>query len=135
MSTASIQLINRLNDPMKEIKTIRDGINPNLVERFLNEQSFVVNDVLSRLQISKSTYFAKKKKESPLDPATTEKFLRLISVVKIATEIIGKVEVKSWLYKKIASLGQQAPLDLLDTEAGHRLVEETLLHIKYGVYS
>ena len=53
----------------------------------------------------------------------------------MAAAILGKTEVKAWLYRKISSLGEQVPMDLLDTEAGHRLVEQTLLQIKYGVYS
>jgi putative toxin-antitoxin system antitoxin component (TIGR02293 family) len=135
MLITKAQLMNRLKDPIQEIKTIRDGIQVELIEDFLNEQAFVVKDVLGRLQIPKSTYFAKKKKQMLLDSSTTEKFFRLISVIQVATEILGKSETKNWLYRNIASLGEQAPMDLLDTEAGHRLVEQTLLQIKYGVYS
>lgn len=55
--------------------------------------------------------------------------------MQTAKEILGQKEVNNWLYKKIASLGEQIPMDLLDTEAGHRLVEQALLQIKYGVYN
>lgn len=55
------QLMKCFKDPILEIKAIREGINPELVEEFLNNQSFVVKDVLGRLQIPASTYFAKKK--------------------------------------------------------------------------
>jgi putative toxin-antitoxin system antitoxin component (TIGR02293 family) len=63
------------------------------------------------------------------------KVFRLISTVKIATEILGQEEAKSWLCNKVASLGEQIPMDLLDTKAGHKLVEQALLQIKYGVYN
>jgi putative toxin-antitoxin system antitoxin component (TIGR02293 family) len=129
------KLMNYFKDPMKEIEIIRKGINPELIENFLNDQSFVVKDVLSRLKITTSTYFAKKKDHRLLDSSSTEKFLRLISVVKNAEEILGCQEAKGWLYKKIPSLGDQIPMDLLDTEAGHRLVDQALLQIKYGIYS
>ena len=135
MLATAAQLMNRLKDPVKEIKTIREGVNPSLIENFLIAQSFAVNDVLIRLQIPKSTYFAKKKKHLLLDSPSTEKFLRLISVIQLATTILGKTEAKNWLYRKIASLGEEVPMDLLDTEVGHRLVEQTLLQIKYGIYS
>lgn len=55
--------------------------------------------------------------------------------VQKAEEILGKQEAKNWLYRKIPSLGDQIPMDLLDTEAGHRLVEQALLQIKYGIYN
>jgi putative toxin-antitoxin system antitoxin component (TIGR02293 family) len=135
MLTNTDQLINCLNDPLTEIETIRKGIQPDVIEQFLQDQSFVVKDVLNRLQITHSTYFAKKKDHKRLDSSSTEKFFRLISIVQLASEILGKAEAKHWLYQKIASLGEQIPMDLLDTEAGHRLVEQVLLQIKYGVYN
>ncbi len=129
------QLIDRLKDPIKEIGTIREGLSPNLIERFLNDECFSIKDILARLQIPSSTYFAKKKKKLLLDSSASEKFLRLISVVQTAAVILGKAEAKNWLYRKIPSLGNEVPLDLLDTETGHRLVTQALLQIKYGVYS
>lgn len=56
-------------------------------------------------------------------------------MINLASEIIGEQEAKNWLYKKVESLGNRAPIDLLDTEAGHRLVEQVLQQIKYGVYN
>lgn len=135
MLSSANKLMNYFKDPIKEIEIIREGINPELIDNFLNQQSFVVKDVLSRLKITTSTYFAKKKDHKLLDSVSTEKFLRLISVVKNAQEILGNQEAKSWLYRKVPSLGDQIPMDLLDTEVGHRLVEEALLQIKYGIYS
>lgn len=135
MVSSANKLMNYFKDPIKEIEIIRKGINPELIENFLNDQSFVVKDVLSRLKITTSTYFAKKKDHKLLDSGSTEKFLRLISVVKNAEEILGQQEAKGWLYKKIPSLGDQIPMDLLDTEAGHRLVDQALLQIKFGIYN
>lgn len=135
MSSSTNKLMNYFKDPIEEIEIIRKGINPELIEDFLNDQSFVVKDVLSRLNITISTYFAKKKEHKLLDSGSTEKFLRLVSIVKIGQEILGNQEVKSWLYRTIPSLGDQIPMDLLDTEVGHRLVEQALLQIKYGIYN
>lgn len=129
------QLIARFKDPVKEINAIREGISPNLIEKFLDKESFSVKDILARLQIPASTYFAKKKKKLQLDSAMSEKFLRLISVTQMAAAILGAVEAKNWLYKRIPSLGNEIPLDLLDTEIGHKLVTQALLQIKYGIYS
>ena len=135
MLSSTKQLMHCFEDPIKEINIIREGINPELIDNFLTEQSFVVKDVLNRLKIKTSTYFAKKKDHKRLDSSTTEKFLRLFSVVQHAEKILGSNDAKSWLYRKIPSLGEQVPMDLLDTEAGHRLVEQALLQIKYGIYN
>jgi putative toxin-antitoxin system antitoxin component (TIGR02293 family) len=135
MQSATNKLMSYFKDPIKEIETIRKGVNPELIENFLNDQSFVVKDVLSRLKITTSTYFAKKKDHKLLDSSSTEKFFRLVSTVQNAQEILGSQEAKNWLYRKIPSLGFQVPMDLLDTETGHRMVEHALLQIKYGIYN
>lgn len=126
------KLLDELKHPEQEINRIREGVPTYTIDEFLDKESLSKEDILLRLAIPKSTYYAKKDK--PLDPHITEKFLRLIHIVMLATEILGKPQAKSWLYQKIPSLGNQIPLDLLDTEAGHKIVEQALLQIKYGVY-
>ena len=129
------QLKSYFKDPIQEITIIREGIQAEIIDKFLNEQSFVVKDILMSLNIKIASYFAKKKDHKRLDSTSTEKFLRLVSVIKNSEEILGNAEAKNWLYRKLPSLSNQRPIDLLDTEAGHRLVEQALLQIKYGLYS
>lgn len=128
-----VGILSSLKDPLKEIKLVRNGLKTKDVEDFLSEEHLPIKDALERLDISSSTYFSKKKSRKPLDAHTTEKFIRLISVMISAREVMG-LEAKNWLYKKVPSLGNQVPFNLLDTEAGHRLVEQALLQIKHGVY-
>lgn len=135
MSSTVQNLLNTLKDPIKEMGLIRSGIETNIIESFLAEESILVKDVLERLHIPSSTYFLKKKNHQPLDAYTTEKLVRLVSVLVMASDIIGKIEAKKWIYRNVPSLGDEAPINLLDTEIGHRLVEQALLQIKYGMYA
>ncbi|RAP36766.1 hypothetical protein B1207_08180 [Legionella quinlivanii] len=128
-------LMQALKDPFKEIEIIRNGALPDTFEKFLKSKSFVMQDVLNRLDITASTYKTKKREKRALDSPSTEKLLRLISIIQLASQIIGFPEAKNWLYREIDSLGGRAPIDLLDTEAGHRLVEQVLQQINYGIYS
>ena len=132
--TAMAMLLIQLKDPKKEVHLVRKGIKANVVEVFLNQEGFLLKDVLGRLGISASTYFAKKKSQKALDANTTEKFIRLIQVMLKASKVLGSQEAKNWLYRPIPSLGNELPIDLLDTEVGHRLVEQTLLQVEHGVY-
>ena len=128
-------LLKELKDPLRERDIVREGLKTTVVESFLNEENLQVKDVLERLDISSSTYFAKKKKHQALDSHSTEKILRLITIIKLASSIIGEEEAHEWIFRKIPCLGNEVPINLLDTEAGHRLVQNTLLQIKYGAYS
>lgn len=135
MSNSVQTIIASFDDPIKEIAIIRNGVTPQVIESFLSPHNYVMKDILERLHIAIPTYKSKKGKKEALDSAASEKLIRLVSVIKKANDIIGKSETKDWLYKEIPSLGNQRPLDLLDTEVGHRLVEQTLQQIKFGIYS
>jgi len=128
-------LLNDLKDPLKEMRLVREGVEPQVIESFLISEDLPIKDILERLHIPSSTYFLKKKEKQLLDTYTTEKFIRLISVIKMAAEILGAEEAKHWIYREIPSLGNEVPINLLDTEVGHRLVEQALLQIKYGMYA
>ena len=54
-------LLKELKDPKKEMELIRHGLKTTIVESFLADQHLPVKDVLERLDISSSTYFAKRK--------------------------------------------------------------------------
>lgn len=136
MTPALVQtLLTDLKDPFKEMRLIRDGLQPVVIESFLAKEELQIKDILIRLHIPSSTYFSKKKNKLPLDTYSTEKFIRLITVLIMASEILGKVEAKNWIYRNVPSLGNQAPINLLDTEVGHRLIVQALLQIKYGMYA
>jgi putative toxin-antitoxin system antitoxin component (TIGR02293 family) len=134
MSTLVINLLAQLKDPTKEVALIRKGLSIKSVESFLDQEGFVLKDILPRLGISSSTYFSKKKKQEPLDVHSSEKLVRLIQVMVNASRILGDDEAKKWVYQKVPSLGNKLPIDLLDTEVGHQLVEQALLQIEHGIY-
>lgn len=134
MTAALTALLTQLKDPQKEVLLVRNGIKAGVIEEFLGREGFAIKDVLDRLDISASTYFAKKKSHKALDTYTTEKLIRLIQVMLKASKVLGEQEAKSWVYRAVPSLGDEIPMNLLDTEAGHRLVEQALLRIEYGVY-
>src|SRR5947209_6380306 len=117
---ASLNLAKTLQNPLKEMQLVRRGLQAVDIETFLMKEDIIVKDILTKLAIPASTYFSKKKNQQPLDSYTTEKFMRLISVIKLATDVLGKAMAKQWLNKIVPSLGNEIPLSLLDTEIGHR---------------
>ena len=102
-------LLKDIKDPLKEMHLIRNGLKIAVVEAFLMNEDLSIKDVLQRLHIPSSTYFSKKKNHKPLDSYTSEKFIRLMSVLLLATDILGKEEAKNWLYSTIPAVGNQGP--------------------------
>ena len=135
MSKEKQALFYLLENPSAEIEAIRKGLLPSQVELFLKVNAFPTKETLEVLDINATTFFKRKKTRTKLNSEMSEKFLRLARVTQLAFKVIGdKTEALAWLSREIPSLGKQRPLDLLDTEAGHRLVEEALLQIEHGVY-
>lgn len=64
-----------------------------------------------------------------------KRLLRIFSVIRLASDVMGESEARIWLFRKVPSLDNEMPINLLDTEVGHQLVLQTLRQIKYGIYS
>ena len=62
---------------------------------------------------------------------------RLYRTEKVLARTLAVLEdapsARAWLVQENRSLGGEAPLSLLDTEAGYELVLDTLGRIEYGV--
>lgn len=56
------------------------------------------------------------------------------SVMIMAENILGKEEGREWMSRRNPSLGNEIPINLLDTEKGRQLVAQALLQIKNGIY-
>jgi putative toxin-antitoxin system antitoxin component (TIGR02293 family) len=95
------------------------------------------NNVLSaKLGIPLRTLTRRISQRSPLTPAESDRTVRMARVVAVAVAMIGNPGIAiQWLQTPNRALGGEAPLDLLDTDTGARLVEDVLGRIAYGVYS
>jgi putative toxin-antitoxin system antitoxin component (TIGR02293 family) len=65
----------------------------------------------------------------------SDRVLRVIRVLSLAESIYGSRErALDWLRKPNARLGSRAPLSLLKTDTGSRIVEELLIQIDEGMF-
>ena len=72
----------------------------------------------------------------PLTPKETERLVRQAKVLAIAEEVFGdKVKAKTWLQKPMKLFDGRSAMDLITTEEGARLVEETLRGIDSGFFA
>ena len=70
----------------------------------------------------------------PLTAEETDRALRLARIATHADRVFGdRDKAARWLRKPNRAAGQQAPIALLETETGAKLVEDLLVRIEYGV--
>jgi putative toxin-antitoxin system antitoxin component (TIGR02293 family) len=65
----------------------------------------------------------------------SDRVLRVMRVLSQAEDLYGSRErALGWLRQAIPRLGDRAPLELLKTDAGSRIVEELLVQIDEGMF-
>jgi putative toxin-antitoxin system antitoxin component (TIGR02293 family) len=64
----------------------------------------------------------------------SDRAVRLARVLGLALEVFQnrRNAVIAWLHDPIVALGGKAPVDLFDTDAGVRTVEQVLTRLDYG---
>ncbi len=86
--------------------------------------------------ISDRTLSRRLANHSRLSAEESDRTMRVARVFAKAVDTFGTEEEASrWLQSPNLALGDEVPLNLLDTDAGSKSVEAILLRIDYGVYS
>jgi putative toxin-antitoxin system antitoxin component (TIGR02293 family) len=91
---------------------------------------------LYRLVIPRRTLAHRKEKQRPLTAEQSDRLARVVRVVTRSEEALaGADKARVWLRTPNRALEGRAPLDLLDTDIGARMVERELVRIEHGIVS
>jgi putative toxin-antitoxin system antitoxin component (TIGR02293 family) len=92
-------------------------------------------EIARLLTLSPRTYH-RRKPEQVLDPVASERLLLLTKLADHGYDVFEEQhKFNQWLRQPLRILGGQAPLDILDTSQGIKLIDTLLGRIEYGVYS
>lgn len=94
----------------------------------------VDRDVLLRvLGISERTIQRKHVTSGRLSQAVSDRLSRIDRIYALAIDVFGdRRKAAAWLKRPSRALGNELPLQLLDTDAGTERVERELRQIQYG---
>ena len=83
--------------------------------------------------VPRRTLVHRKARREPLTHEESDRAVRFARIASLAEEVFGNdAKAARWLRKPKSRFQQRAPLEMLRTEAGARLVEEMLLQLDYG---
>ena len=103
------------------------------VERVASTLGLSTSLLAEKLGIARRTVTRKQGSGTPLSPGTSGSFCGWHAcAISVARCSRPDEAVSEWLSKSDASLGDMAPLDLLDTDLGAREVENLLRALAYG---
>jgi putative toxin-antitoxin system antitoxin component (TIGR02293 family) len=119
--------------PLEVLAQLRQGLPAAMFEQVASTLGLSTSLLAEKLGIARRTVTRKQGSGAPLSPGTSEKLLRVARVRNLGRTLFTSDEaVSEWLSKSDASLGDMAPLDLLDTDLGAREVENLLRALAYG---
>ncbi len=125
----------KVQSDMDLVAIVREGLPPESVDALAQKMGLSKEDVF-RLIVPRRTLAARKAQHARLNAEESEKITRMARIFALTAETFQNTQkAQAWLRRPSRPLGGQVPLDLLDTEAGARLVEDELIRISYGVYA
>jgi putative toxin-antitoxin system antitoxin component (TIGR02293 family) len=75
-------------------------------------------------------------RHQPLSAAESDKAVRVARVTAMAEQVFGEPErAWRWLRKPQRRFTSRPPMDMLATEAGARIVEETISQLDHGIFA
>lgn len=112
-----------LENPVDLVKLIRTGIDPKRLWAVIED-----NDLTA---LWKSGH-----QHETLSPQQSEFSVRVLRIFATAKDVLGDDEkARRWMTTSNAALGDNAPIDLLDTGFGYETVVDVLRRIEFGVFS
>lgn len=117
------------------INQVREGLPPTAFERFSDTTGLSREALAKLVHISTRTVSRRKERGERLDPATSERLVRLATLYARAGEIIGDTHLaQQWMQTPRETFGGTTPLLMAETELGAREVEDLLLRVEHGVF-
>lgn len=123
-----------INNDLSIVKSANQGINAVIFSELV-EISGINRNFLAEVvfDISLKTMLRYQKENKKLNPRNSEIALKLLNLFNKGIEIFGSMNsLMSWLNKPAFGLGDQVPINLMNTNTGIDLIEEELIRIEFG---
>ena len=118
------------------IRKMRAGTPARVIPDMAARLGLSQDRLFDTLKLPKSTMKARISEDALLSPAEQDRIYRAEKVWMRALGVLeDEPSAQRWITQENRSLGGEAPLSLLDTEAGYELVLDTLGRIEYGIVS
>jgi putative toxin-antitoxin system antitoxin component (TIGR02293 family) len=121
-------------DPSDIIRKMRSGTPAQIVPGLAARLGITQDGLFRLLRLPHSTMKARISKNDTLSASEQDRLYRTEKVLARTLAVLEDASsAKAWLVQENRSLGGEAPLSMLDTEAGYELVLDTLGRIEYGI--
>lgn len=135
MATAFSLATFKAAPPLQQARAVAKGLPVKAVRDLMRDKVVTLGD-LARVVAPRRTLDRRMKEGMALSPGESDRLARFIILLDLATQIFGeRAEAMRWLSEPKRPLDDQAPLDLMRTDAGARVVEDYVLQIRHGFFA
>lgn len=121
-------------DPMRVIEAVERGFEISAVGRLATTFEIAEGDVLDAVDISRSTFSRRKKRQERLTTSESDRLYRVIRLFGRAVEVLrSESDVRQWMRTPKRALGGVSPLVMARNDAGTQEVEDLLGRIEHGI--
>lgn len=115
------------------VRLVRRGVPTRAVDHFLRASHLTFNAIEGHV-MARRTFKRREDAAQPLDPAESDRLVRLVRIVAAAEEtFVNSGKALAWLGRENRALDGLTPLSLADTDLGARSVETLLGRIGHGI--
>jgi putative toxin-antitoxin system antitoxin component (TIGR02293 family) len=123
-----------IRDELDLAAAVREGFPVRVVAQLAGRGKSFTFDEIYRLVIPRRTLEHRQGKHHRLTPVQSDRIARLARVTAIAEDVFGSEEkAHAWLRRPTRPLGGKPPIELLDSDAGTKAVEDLLGRIEHGI--
>ncbi|RYE28766.1 MAG: DUF2384 domain-containing protein [Sphingobacteriaceae bacterium] len=120
-------------DPISLLSNSKKGLDAQAAIDFLNLSGFTQEEFQETFKTTVKTIQNYNRHELKLDAATSEKLLKSFVLFEKGIEVFGSAkDFNDWLHQSAFGLGNQIPLEMMDTITGIGLIEDEIVRIAYG---
>lgn len=117
---------------LEAVREIRSGLPVERVDEAIRDGLLTAVEV-DQIAVPRKT-LAHRRQIGRLSVEQSDRFARLLRMIATAEDVFGtRQKAAQWLRRPTTALDGQAPLQLLDTDAGAREVESLLIRISHGI--
>ncbi len=141
MSTSEIvdllggtRVVGKVRSPIEMARIVRQGLPWAAFEAIVTVLAISQAELAATLHIRTRT-LSRRKDTGRLEAMESDRLFRLARIIAHAVAVFEATErARDWLETPNRALGDQRPLELLDTDAGAREVDDALGRIEHGIF-
>lgn len=116
------------------IRMSREGIPMSTLSKIQEITTLSIKEISQILPVSERQ-LTRYKSDHILRKDISSHLIQLVELFERGFEVFGKDKFPLWIRSEIRALGNQRPIDILDTPIGIQMVLDILGRIEHGVYS